>query len=61
MDETLRGNRKIETVLRPKSIAVIGASREVGSVGHETLRNVIGSVFPVKFILLIPKLMKFWA
>ena len=41
-----------EAVLRPKSVAVIGASRQPGSVGHETLRNIIrsgfsGEVYPV--------------
>jgi len=39
-------------ILRPRSIAVIGASRKPGSIGHEVLRNLLlnefaGPVFPV--------------
>lgn len=39
-------------LLRPRSIAVIGASRKPGSIGHEVLRNLLvgefaGPVFPV--------------
>jgi acyl-CoA synthetase (NDP forming)/GNAT superfamily N-acetyltransferase len=39
-------------LLRPRSIAVIGASRKPGSIGHELLRNLLlnefgGPVFPV--------------
>jgi acyl-CoA synthetase (NDP forming)/GNAT superfamily N-acetyltransferase len=39
-------------ILRPRSIAVIGASRKPGSIGHELLRNLLlnefaGPVFPV--------------
>jgi acetyl coenzyme A synthetase (ADP forming)-like protein len=43
---------KLETFLRPRSVAVIGASREPGKVGHRVLRNIIaggfeGEVYPV--------------
>lgn len=44
--------RSIERLLRPRSIAVIGASRQPGTVGHELLRNLVaggftGPVYPV--------------
>lgn len=44
--------RSIERILRPASIAVIGAGRAPGSVGHELLRNLLlgdfaGTVYPV--------------
>ena len=44
--EMASGPEGFEAVFRPRSVAVIGASREPGSVGHETLRNIIGSGFP---------------
>ena len=39
-------------ILRPRSVAVVGASRKPGSIGHEILRNLLrdefaGPVFPV--------------
>jgi len=42
----------LETFFDPRSIAVIGASRTPGKVGHDTLRNIIeggyeGKIFPV--------------
>ncbi|MEM2864557.1 MAG: acetate--CoA ligase family protein [Candidatus Bathyarchaeia archaeon] len=40
------GSAGFDAVFRPGSIAVIGASREPGSVGHETLRNIVESGFP---------------
>ncbi len=44
--------RSIERLLRPRAIAVIGASREPGTIGHELLRNLVaggfsGPVYPV--------------
>lgn len=44
--------RPLDAIFRPRSIAVIGASRRRGSVGHEILRNLTdnefqGVVFPV--------------
>lgn len=44
--------RSMERLLRPRSIAVIGASRQPGTVGYELLRNLVaggftGPVFPV--------------
>ena len=44
--------RSIERVLRPRSIAVIGAGRARGGVGHELLRNILaggfnGPLYPV--------------
>ena len=42
----------LENFFRPKSVAVIGASREKGKVGHEILANLVrggyaGKIFPV--------------
>ena len=37
--------RSIERLLRPRSVAVIGASREPGTVGHAVFRNVVASGF----------------
>ncbi len=44
--------RSMERLLRPRSIAVVGASRRRGSIGHELLRNLVagaftGPVYPV--------------
>jgi acyl-CoA synthetase (NDP forming)/RimJ/RimL family protein N-acetyltransferase len=44
--------RSVERVLKPTSIAVVGASREPGSIGHQVLRQLIrhrfeGPVYPV--------------
>ena len=44
--------RSMERLLRPRSIAVIGASRQPGRIGHELLRNLVsggftGPVYPV--------------
>ena len=45
-------HRELDSVFRPRTIAVIGASRTPGSVGHQVLKNIAeggfsGSVFPV--------------
>jgi acetyl coenzyme A synthetase (ADP forming)-like protein len=44
--------RSVERLLRPRSIAVIGAGRQRGTIGHEILRNLLdgdfaGPVYPV--------------
>jgi len=44
--------RSMERLLRPRSIAVIGAARQPGRIGHELLRNLVlggftGPVYPV--------------
>jgi acetyl coenzyme A synthetase (ADP forming)-like protein len=44
--------RSVERLLAPRSIAVIGASRERGTIGHEIFRNLLaagftGPVYPV--------------
>ncbi|MFC0082597.1 GNAT family N-acetyltransferase [Aciditerrimonas ferrireducens] len=44
--------RSMLRLLRPRSVAVIGASRQPGTIGHEILRNLVasgftGPVFPV--------------
>lgn len=49
---TAESRRPLDAIFRPRSIAVIGASRRRGSVGHEILRNLTdnefqGVVFPV--------------
>ena len=46
------GREPLDAIFRPRSIAVIGASRRPGSIGHEILHNLIehdfqGVVFPV--------------
>jgi acetyltransferase len=43
---------KLEVFLRPRSIAVIGASREPDKVGHRVFRNIVesgfqGALYPV--------------
>ncbi|MHC4340122.1 MAG: CoA-binding protein, partial [Planctomycetota bacterium] len=42
----------LDRLFRPRSVAVIGASRREGSIGREVLRNLVdggfaGKVFPV--------------
>ena len=42
----------LENFFEPRSVAVIGASREPGKVGHDVLRNLIqygyaGKIYPV--------------
>lgn len=49
------GEAGLDAILNPKSIAVIGASRQPGSVGHETLKNIIESGFPGKVYPVNPK------
>ena len=44
--------RSVERLLRPRSIAVIGAGRRRGTIGHEIFRNLLegdfaGPVYPV--------------
>jgi len=44
--------KSMERLLRPRSVAVIGASRKPGTVGHELVRNLVsggfeGPVYPV--------------
>ncbi len=39
-------SRSVGRLLRPASVAVVGASRQPGSVGHELLRNLAGGGFP---------------
>ena len=44
--------RSVERLLRPRSIAVIGAGRRPGTIGHELLRNLMkggfaGPIYPV--------------
>jgi acetyl coenzyme A synthetase (ADP forming)-like protein len=44
--------RSVELILRPRSVAVIGAGRSRGGIGHEILRNILvsgfqGPVYPV--------------
>lgn len=46
------GARSVERLLAPRSIAVVGASRQPGTVGHNVFRNLIdggfeGPVYPV--------------
>lgn len=50
--EQVAAVHSIERLLRPRSIAVIGASRRRGTIGHEIFRNLIagdfcGPVYPV--------------
>ncbi len=50
--DTLAVVHAMQRVLRPRSIAVIGASRRAGAIGHELVRNLVaggfqGPVFPV--------------
>ena len=46
------GDRGLDAIFRPRSIAVVGASRDRTSIGREILHNLIeyefnGTVFPV--------------
>ena len=47
--------RNLEFVLRPRSIAVIGASNNAGSVGHTLTKNVIAGGFAGAVYLVNPK------
>jgi len=45
-------SRSVERLLKPRSIAVVGASREPGSIGHQAFRQLVsrgfeGPVYPV--------------
>ena len=44
--------RSMERLLRPRSVAVIGASRQAGTIGYELVRNLVGTslqgpVYPI--------------
>lgn len=48
----LAQSRSVERLLKPSSVAVVGASREPGTIGHEVFRNLVahgfqGPVYPV--------------
>ena len=47
--------RNLEFVLRPRSIAVIGASNNAGSVGHTLTKNVLAGRFAGPVYLVNPK------
>ena len=47
--------RNLEFVLRPRSIAVIGASNNAGSVGHTLTKNVLAGGFAGPVYLVNPK------
>ena len=43
---------RLEPIFRPRSVAVVGASNRVGSVGHDLFRNILlggycGTIYPV--------------
>jgi len=51
-DPALEAHRGLEAIFRPRAVAVIGASRERGSIGAEIFHNLIeqgfqGAVYPV--------------
>jgi acetyl coenzyme A synthetase (ADP forming)-like protein len=51
-DTEMSARRSLDPILRPRSIAVVGASRRTGSIGNAILRHLIeggftGPVFPV--------------
>ena len=43
--DRLAAARSMQRLLRPHSVAVIGASRKAGTVGHELVRNLVGGGF----------------
>ncbi|MEA2466465.1 MAG: hypothetical protein QOJ57_591 [Thermoleophilaceae bacterium] len=43
--ESVAATAAVSSFLAPTSVAVVGASRRAGSVGHETLRNVVDAGF----------------
>src|ERR1035438_10575780 len=48
----VRGDTRLEAIFRPNSVAVIGASNRVGTVGHDLFRNILfsgytGTLYPV--------------
>jgi len=50
--ERLAGSRSLQPVLRPHAVAVVGAGRSPGGIGHEVLRGILdygftGPVYPV--------------
>jgi acetyl coenzyme A synthetase (ADP forming)-like protein len=47
--------RSMARLLRPRSVAVIGASREPGTVGHELVRNLLASRFQGPVVPINPR------
>ena len=47
--DRLAAARSMQRLLRPHSVAVIGASRKAGTVGHELVRNLVGGGFQGPF------------
>ena len=45
----------LQSLLRPKTVAVVGASHQPGKVGHEVLANLINSGFQGTIIPVNPK------
>lgn len=45
----------LDSFFKPKSVAVIGASREEGKTGHSILANIINDKFPGKIFAVNPK------
>lgn len=45
----------LDNFFKPDSVAVIGASREVGKVGYEILKNIVENKFPGKIYPINPK------
>jgi acetyltransferase len=48
----VRNDSRLESIFRPNSVAVIGASNRVGTVGHDLFRNILlsgysGTLYPV--------------
>ncbi|MEM4848393.1 MAG: acetate--CoA ligase family protein [Ignisphaera sp.] len=47
--------KELELLFKPRSVAVIGASREPGKVGHSVLKNIIDSGYSGKIYPINPK------
>lgn len=47
----------LDGVFKPRSVAVIGASRREGSIGHKIFINLLDALSEAKSFLLTPRLM----
>ncbi len=54
MSSELKSANQLKYLFHPKSIAVIGASRSPGKIGHEIVRNIIGFGFDGKIYPINP-------
>ena len=54
MNSLLRHTHKLDPLLRPRSLAVVGASERPGSVGRKTVENLLTGKFPGRLYAINP-------